>query len=47
MQPLIDEFGHERVWFVGLDVLGYPPNWTPGPSITEVNRVRLAIEQGA
>jgi hypothetical protein len=27
VRPLVDRYGPERVWSVGLEVLQYPPTW--------------------
>jgi len=29
LAPLVRKFGFDRVYSVGIDVLGYPPTWFP------------------
>ena len=44
LRKLVEEHGCKRVWDVGLDVLGFPPNWSE-PSVTQANRLRVALEE--
>jgi len=42
MTPLVRQYGSETVWHVGLEVLGFPPNWS-FPSGHQVRAVRAAL----
>jgi hypothetical protein len=44
-EPLVAEFGADRVYEVGMDVLGFPPNWS-FPSKTQVAAVDAALRKG-
>lgn len=43
MQKLVDQYGSNRVYIVGLDVLEYPPTWVHGSG--EVERISQALEK--
>ena len=43
LQGLIDRFGADVVWEVGINVLGYPPSWLVGPE--DALTIQDAIEE--
>lgn len=43
LRPLLDEFSAERIWKVGLEVLGFPPTWAP--SINDLMKVKEALRK--
>ncbi|MGC1275908.1 MAG: hypothetical protein WBC44_19555 [Planctomycetaceae bacterium] len=40
---LLDQYGAELVWRVGLETLGFPPTWSQAAS--EIDRVSAALEE--
>jgi ribulose 1,5-bisphosphate carboxylase large subunit-like protein len=45
MAGLVERFGQERVWKVGIAVLGHPPTWSVG--MAGLQLVLDALEKGA
>ena len=44
LDGLVDKFGPQKVWDVGLEVLGFPPNLFP--SVLQVLEIQQALEKG-
>jgi hypothetical protein len=42
MRPLVEQYGGERVWVVGMEALGYPPAWVH--TLVESKTVLKALE---
>jgi len=43
LQPLIEQYGAERVWKIGIETLGYPPSWAVG--LQSALQIQDALEE--
>lgn len=43
VRPLVERYGPERVWTVGLTVLGFPPTWVGG--FVNIRRLEAALSE--